>query len=60
MPRSPSCPWVPIIAGNAVTDGHAGAAPAVVADLLGLPQLTHVRALPLDTGRVRAERDRER
>lgn len=46
-----------VLAGNATTDGQAGAVPAMVADLLGLPQLTHVRELALDAGRVRAERE---
>ncbi|WP_406212544.1 electron transfer flavoprotein subunit beta/FixA family protein [Streptomyces canus] len=48
-----------VLAGNAATDGQASAVPAVVADLLGLPQLTHVRELDLDAGRVRAERETE-
>ncbi|WP_328974491.1 electron transfer flavoprotein subunit beta/FixA family protein [Streptomyces canus] len=48
-----------VLAGNAATDGQASAVPAVVADLLGLPQLTHVRELDLDAGRVRAEREIE-
>ncbi|WP_436801445.1 electron transfer flavoprotein subunit beta/FixA family protein [Streptomyces griseorubiginosus] len=46
-----------VLAGNATTDGQGGAVPAMVADLLGLPQLTHVRELALDAGRVRAERE---
>ncbi|WP_406173836.1 electron transfer flavoprotein subunit beta/FixA family protein [Streptomyces canus] len=48
-----------VLAGNAATDGQASAVPAVVADLLGLPRLTHVRELDLDAGRVRAERETE-
>lgn len=48
-----------VLAGNATTDGQASAVPAIVADLLGLPQLTHVRELGLDAGRVRAERETE-
>ncbi|MEU1474417.1 electron transfer flavoprotein subunit beta/FixA family protein [Streptomyces sp. NPDC001668] len=48
-----------VLAGNAATDGQASAVPAVVADLLGLAQLTHVRELALDAGRVRAERETE-
>jgi electron transfer flavoprotein beta subunit len=48
-----------VLAGNATTDGQASAVPAIVADLLGLPQLTHVRELALDAGRVRAERETE-
>ncbi|MDX3799784.1 electron transfer flavoprotein subunit beta/FixA family protein [Streptomyces sp. AK04-3B] len=48
-----------VLAGDATTDGQASAVPAVVADLLGLPQLTHVRELDVDEGRVRAERATE-
>ncbi|MFJ8053587.1 electron transfer flavoprotein subunit beta/FixA family protein [Streptomyces luteogriseus] len=48
-----------VLAGDATTDGQAGAVPAVVADLLGLPQLTHVRELKVEAGRVRAERETE-
>ncbi|MER7569338.1 electron transfer flavoprotein subunit beta/FixA family protein [Streptomyces sp. NPDC097941] len=48
-----------VLAGNAATDGQGSAVPAIVADLLGLPQLTHVRELGLDEGRVRAERETE-
>ncbi|MGJ5830545.1 electron transfer flavoprotein subunit beta/FixA family protein [Streptomyces ossamyceticus] len=45
-----------VLAGNAATDGRAGAVPAAVADLLGLPQLTQVRELEISDGQVRAER----
>ncbi|MDQ1051317.1 electron transfer flavoprotein subunit beta/FixA family protein [Streptomyces sp. V4I2] len=48
-----------MLAGDASTDGGASAVPAVVADLLGLPQVTHVRKLDVDAGRVRAERETE-
>ncbi|MEU0214426.1 electron transfer flavoprotein subunit beta/FixA family protein [Streptomyces sp. NPDC006265] len=48
-----------VLAGDATTDGQSGAVPAVVADLLGLPQLTHVRELQVEAGRVRAERETE-
>ncbi|CAL9341996.1 Electron transfer flavoprotein subunit beta [Streptomyces sp. enrichment culture] len=48
-----------VLAGNATTDGQASAVPAMVADLLGLPQLTHARELNVDEGRVRAERETE-
>ncbi|QCD60202.1 electron transfer flavoprotein subunit beta/FixA family protein [Streptomyces hawaiiensis] len=48
-----------VLAGNATTDGQAGVVPAVVADLLGVPQLTHIRELTVDAGRVRAERETE-
>lgn len=49
-----------VLAGDAATDGQASAVPAMVAELLGLPQLTHVRELALDAGRVRAERETDR
>ncbi|MFF8974864.1 electron transfer flavoprotein subunit beta/FixA family protein [Streptomyces sp. NPDC014995] len=45
-----------VLAGDASTDGGASAVPAVVADLLGLPQVTHVRELDVHADRVRAER----
>ncbi|SDP23927.1 electron transfer flavoprotein beta subunit [Streptomyces sp. cf386] len=48
-----------VLAGNATTDGQASAVPAVVADLLGLPQLTHVRQLTVEAGQVSAERETE-
>ncbi|MFI2632794.1 electron transfer flavoprotein subunit beta/FixA family protein [Streptomyces collinus] len=48
-----------VLAGNATTDGQASMVPAMVADLLGLPQLTHTRELNVDAGRVRAERETE-
>ncbi|MET7737476.1 electron transfer flavoprotein subunit beta/FixA family protein [Streptomyces sp. NPDC005402] len=48
-----------VLAGNATTDGQASAVPAIVADLLGLPQLTHVRHIDVGPGRVRAERETE-
>jgi electron transfer flavoprotein beta subunit len=46
-----------VLAGDATTDGQASAVPAVVADLLALPQVTHVRKLDVAAGRVRAERE---
>lgn len=48
-----------VLAGDATTDGRASAVPAVVADLLALPQVTHVRKLDVDAGRVRGERETE-
>ncbi|MBC9731370.1 electron transfer flavoprotein subunit beta/FixA family protein [Streptomyces sp. TRM68367] len=48
-----------VLAGNATTDGQGSAVPAIVADLLGLPQLTHARELTVDGGRLRAERETE-
>ncbi|MFI8834809.1 electron transfer flavoprotein subunit beta/FixA family protein [Streptomyces afghaniensis] len=46
-----------VLAGNTTTDGQASAVPAIVAELLGLPQLTHVRQLTVDAGQVSAERE---
>ncbi|MEW2398147.1 electron transfer flavoprotein subunit beta/FixA family protein [Streptomyces sp. NPDC046862] len=46
-----------VLAGDATTDGRASAVPAVVADLLALPQVTHVRKLEVGAGRVSAERE---
>ncbi|MGW4911851.1 electron transfer flavoprotein subunit beta/FixA family protein [Streptomyces sp. NPDC004270] len=49
-----------VLAGDATTDGQTSAVPAVVAELLGLPQLTHARELTVDARRrVRAERETE-
>ncbi|MEU5598473.1 electron transfer flavoprotein subunit beta/FixA family protein [Streptomyces sp. NPDC020298] len=48
-----------VLAGDATTDGQASAVPAVVADLLGLPPLTHARELTVEVGQVRAERETE-
>ncbi|WKG05548.1 electron transfer flavoprotein subunit beta/FixA family protein [Mycolicibacterium sp. HK-90] len=46
-----------VIAGNEATDGVGGAVPAVIAEYLGLPQLTHVRKLTVEGGKVTAERE---
>jgi electron transfer flavoprotein beta subunit len=46
-----------VIAGNESTDGVAGAVPAIVAELLGLPQLTHARKVALDGTTVKVERE---
>ncbi|OBF18887.1 electron transfer flavoprotein subunit beta/FixA family protein [Mycobacterium sp. ACS4331] len=46
-----------VIAGNEATDGVGGAVPAVIAEYLGLPQLTHVRKLNVEGGKVTAERE---
>src|SRR5215470_12816164 len=46
-----------VIAGNESTDGVAGAVPAIVAELLGLPQLTHARKVELDGTTVKVERE---
>ncbi|MGK2879710.1 MAG: electron transfer flavoprotein subunit beta/FixA family protein [Mycobacterium sp.] len=46
-----------VIAGNEATDGRAGAIPAILAEYLGLPQLTHLRKLTVDGDRVTGERE---
>ncbi|TNC23364.1 electron transfer flavoprotein subunit beta/FixA family protein [Amycolatopsis alkalitolerans] len=48
-----------VIAGNEASDGRAGAVPAMLAELLGLPQLTHVRELTVDGSAVKADRETE-
>jgi electron transfer flavoprotein beta subunit len=46
-----------VIAGNEATDGTMGAIPAMVADVLGLPELTHARKVTVDGGTVTVERE---
>jgi len=46
-----------IIAGNEATDGRVGALPAMLAEVLGLPQLTQVRKLVVDGDTVTGERE---
>jgi len=46
-----------VIAGNEATDGVAGAVPAIVAEYLGLPQLTHLRKVTVEGGKVSGERE---
>jgi len=46
-----------VIAGNEATDGVGGAVPAIIAEYLALPQLTHVRKLALEGGKVTGERE---
>ena len=46
-----------VIAGNESTDGGGGAVPAIIAEYLGLPQLTHVRNLTLADGKITGERE---
>ncbi|KAA2259539.1 electron transfer flavoprotein subunit beta/FixA family protein [Solihabitans fulvus] len=48
-----------VIAGNEATDGRAGAIPAILAELLGLPQVTQVRKVEIDGTTVKAERETE-
>lgn len=46
-----------VIAGNEATDGRGGAVPAIIAEYLGLPQLTHLRKLTVADGKVSGERE---
>jgi electron transfer flavoprotein beta subunit len=46
-----------VIAGNESTDGVAGAVPAIIAEYLGLPQLTHLRKLSVEGGKITGERE---
>ncbi len=46
-----------VIAGNEATDGVGGAVPAIIAEYLGLPQLTHLRKLSVDGGKITGERE---
>jgi electron transfer flavoprotein beta subunit len=46
-----------VIAGNEATDGTGGAVPAIIAEYLGLPQLTHLRKLSLDGDKITGERE---
>ncbi|QUQ71343.1 electron transfer flavoprotein subunit beta/FixA family protein [Kutzneria sp. CA-103260] len=46
-----------VLAGNEATDGRVGAVPAMVAELLGLPALTHARKVEVDGSSVKVERE---
>lgn len=46
-----------VIAGNEATDGRMGAVPAIIAEYLGIPQLTHLRKLTVDGDRITGERE---
>ncbi|RJQ90051.1 electron transfer flavoprotein subunit beta/FixA family protein [Amycolatopsis panacis] len=48
-----------IIAGNEASDGRGAAVPAILAEILGLPQLTYVRALTVEGTSVKADRETE-
>ena len=45
------------VAGNEATDGRTGAVPAMLAELLGLPQLTYARKVETDGSVVKVERE---
>jgi electron transfer flavoprotein beta subunit len=46
-----------VVTGNEATDGRAGAVPAILAELLGYPQLTHARVITVDGSGVKVERE---
>jgi electron transfer flavoprotein beta subunit len=46
-----------VIAGNESTDGAVGAVPAIIAEYLGLPQLTHLRKLSVEGTKIVGERE---
>jgi electron transfer flavoprotein beta subunit len=46
-----------VIAGNEATDGRAGAVPAIIAEYIGIPQLTHLRKLVVDGDKITGERE---
>lgn len=46
-----------VIAGNEATDGTGGAVPAIIAEYLGLPQLTHMRKIVVEGGTITGERE---
>ena len=46
-----------VIAGNEASDGQGGAVPAIIAEILGYPQLTHARKVELDGSTVKVTRE---
>ncbi|HEY0453519.1 electron transfer flavoprotein subunit beta/FixA family protein [Actinophytocola sp.] len=48
-----------VIAGNEASDGTGGAIPAMLAELLGYPQLTHAREVTLDGTTLKVTRETE-
>jgi electron transfer flavoprotein beta subunit len=48
-----------IIAGNESSDGRGGAVPAILAELLGLPQVTYAREVTVDGTTIKATRETE-
>ena len=50
-----------VIAGNEATDGTGSAVPAIIAEYLGLPQLTHLRKVTVEGSKITGgRRDRRR
>lgn len=48
-----------VLAGNEASDGRGGAIPAMLAELLGLPQVTFLRELTVDGNTVKGARETE-
>jgi electron transfer flavoprotein beta subunit len=46
-----------VIAGNEASDGGGGAVPAILAELLGFPQLTHAREVTVDGSTIKVTRE---
>lgn len=46
-----------VIAGNEATDGRAGAVPAILSELLGLPQVTQLRKVTVEGTTIKGERE---
>ncbi|MGH3515840.1 MAG: electron transfer flavoprotein subunit beta/FixA family protein [Haloechinothrix sp.] len=46
-----------VIAGNVSSDGGAGAVPAILAELLGLPQLTHAHHVHVEGTSIKVDRE---
>jgi electron transfer flavoprotein beta subunit len=46
-----------VIAGNEASDGGGGAVPAILAELLGYPQLTHARKVEVDGTTLKVDRE---
>ncbi len=46
-----------VLAGNEASDGRGGAIPAMVADLLGVPALTHAREITVDGSALTVRRE---
>lgn len=46
-----------VICGNEASDGRMGATPAIIAEYLGLPQLTHMSSLEIADGQAKGERE---
>lgn len=46
-----------VVGGNEASDGRTAAVPAMIAELLGLPALTHAREITVEGGRITVRRE---